>query len=144
VERAGCPFRKSSDVDRVVLVFIGACDRKNPDKTDQIPGCRVGKIRSHKTFNNPGQVKSGANRENKMDRKQIVELITEEITRLEHVRDLLSSSNGHGLVVSNGVKASRGPKKRVLSADARNRIAQAQKRRWAKQRKETQLAKKAS
>jgi hypothetical protein len=79
-----------------------------------------------------------------MDRKQIVELITEEITRLEHVRDLLSSTNGHGVAISNGVKASRGPKKRILSADARNRIAQAQKRRWAKQRKEAQVVKKAS
>jgi hypothetical protein len=73
-----------------------------------------------------------------------LELIGEEITRLEQVRELLSSKNGHSLVAGRGAKASAGPKKRVLSADARNRIAQAQKRRWAKQRREAQLAKKAS
>jgi hypothetical protein len=76
-----------------------------------------------------------------MDRNGILELIGEEISRLERVRDLLSSKNGH---VSHGSKGFGAPKKRVLSEDARNRIAQAQKRRWAKQRREALLAKKAS
>ena len=76
-----------------------------------------------------------------MDRNGILELIGEEITRLERVRELLSAKNGHGLAANNTAK---GRTKRVLSADARNRIAQAQKRRWAKQRKEALLAKKAS
>jgi len=79
-----------------------------------------------------------------MDRNGILEMIGEEISRLERVRELLGSKNGHSLVVGRVSKVSAVPKKRVLSADARNRIAQAQKRRWAKQRKEALLAKKAS
>ncbi len=77
-----------------------------------------------------------------MDRNGILELIGEEISRLEQVRDLLSSKNGH--ISARGSKGFSAPKKRILSADARNRIAQAQKRRWAKQRREALLAKKAS
>jgi hypothetical protein len=79
-----------------------------------------------------------------MDRNGILELIGEEISRLERVRELLGSKNGHGQSAVRGSKASAAPKKRILSQDARNRIAQAQKRRWAKQRKEALLAKKAS
>jgi hypothetical protein len=78
-----------------------------------------------------------------MDRKQILEVIGDEIARLERVRELLGANNGHNLVVSSSAK-SGSPKKRILSEDARNRIAQAQKRRWAKQRKEALVAKKAS
>ena len=79
-----------------------------------------------------------------MDRNDILKLIGEEINRLERVRELLSSKNGHAQMVTHGSKASGAPKKRILSEDARNRIAQAQKRRWAKQRREALLAKKAS
>ncbi len=79
-----------------------------------------------------------------MDRDGILKLIEEEISRLERVRELLSAKNGHGPTVGRVAKASGAPKKRVLSQDARNRIAQAQKRRWAKQRREALLAKKAS
>jgi hypothetical protein len=79
-----------------------------------------------------------------MDRNGILEMIGEEISRLERVRELLGSTNGHSVVVGRPSKVSAVPKKRVLSEDARNRIAQAQKRRWAKQRKEALLAKKAS
>lgn len=78
-----------------------------------------------------------------MDRERVIEYIGQEIHRLEQVRELLSTTNGHGHFQANGAK-SVGPKKRILSADARNRIAQAQKRRWAKQRREASLAKKAS
>ena len=79
-----------------------------------------------------------------MDRNGILELIGEEISRLERARDLLSASNGHSQIVGRLAKGSGVAKKRVLSQDARNRIAQAQKRRWAKQRREAALAKKAS
>jgi len=79
-----------------------------------------------------------------MDRNGILELIGEEISRLERVRELLGAKNGHSHIVGRVAKASGAPKKRVLSQDARNRIAQAQKRRWAKQRREALLAKKAS
>ena len=79
-----------------------------------------------------------------MDRNQILASIGEEISRLERVRDLLSATNGNGIFKSNGRSVStHTPKKRILSEDARNRIAQAQKRRWAKQRKEAALVKKA-
>jgi len=79
-----------------------------------------------------------------MDRNGILGLIGEEISRLERVRELLSTTNGHTHIVGRVVKTSEAPKKRILSEDARNRIAQAQKRRWAKQRREALLAKKAS
>jgi hypothetical protein len=79
-----------------------------------------------------------------MDRNGILEVIGEEISRLERVRELLSAKNGHSQIAGRGAKASGGPKKRILSQDARNRIAEAQKRRWAKQRREALLAKKAS
>ena len=78
-----------------------------------------------------------------MDRNQILQLIGEEITRLERVKELLSATNGHHLLSNKVRKAANLPKKRILSEDARNRIAQAQRRRWAKQRKEAALAKKA-
>jgi len=79
-----------------------------------------------------------------MNRDAILQLIGEEISRLERVRDLLSTKNGHSPAIGRIAKATGSPKKRVLSEDARNRIAQAQKRRWAKQRREALLAKKAS
>lgn len=68
-----------------------------------------------------------------MDRNEIIASIDEEISRLERVRELLHSSNGHQIGAG---KSDQGRKKRVLSEEARRRIAQAQKRRWAKQRKE--------
>jgi hypothetical protein len=77
-----------------------------------------------------------------MDRNQILQAIGEEISRLERVKELLSATNGHRLVTTAKAGAVNLPKKRFLSEDARNRIAQAQKKRWAKQRKETALAKK--
>lgn len=62
-----------------------------------------------------------------------------EIARLTQVRSLLASS---GKVTarlperknSKGPAAARGRKKRVLSADARKRIADAQRKRWAAQK----------
>ncbi len=82
-----------------------------------------------------------------MNREAIIAQIDEELSRLERVRDLLNSTNGYkALAAKAGVKAggraaaTPGRKKRVLSEEARNRIAQAQKRRWAKQRRETAAA----
>jgi hypothetical protein len=78
-----------------------------------------------------------------MDREKILEAIDEEIATLQHVKLLLSSNNGSNLLnVSGRGTEAKVPKKRILSDDARSRIAQAQKRRWAKQRKETASAKK--
>ena len=59
-----------------------------------------------------------------------------EISRLTQVRSLLVNSgkaNGK-LTARKGIKAPSTGRKRVLSADARKRIADAQRRRWAAQR----------
>lgn len=76
-----------------------------------------------------------------MDHTQIVASLDEEISRLQRVRDLLSNVNGRHSVTAARSAESPVRKRRVLSEEARNRIAQAQKRRWAKQRKETSAAK---
>jgi 50S ribosomal subunit-associated GTPase HflX len=71
-----------------------------------------------------------------MSIESILAEIDAEIARLTQVRSLLAGSRA---VVSSGSKskASKGPgkkKKRVLSADARKRIADAQRKRWAAQK----------
>lgn len=70
-----------------------------------------------------------------MSRENILSAIDEEISRLQQARELLQSSGGSKLVsgISGGDKPRR---KRTLSPEARQRIAAAQKRRWAKQKKE--------
>ena len=70
-----------------------------------------------------------------MSREQILAAIDEEISKLQQVRSLLQGSSGSKLSsgFSTGGKT-RG--KRVLSQEARQRIAAAQKRRWAKQKRE--------
>ena len=73
-----------------------------------------------------------------MSREQIIAAIDEEIGRLHQVRKLLQSSSGT-LTIGSAVKIH---KERVLSPEARQRISAAQKRRWAKQKKETAAAKK--
>jgi hypothetical protein len=70
-----------------------------------------------------------------MTREEIVVAIDEEISRLEKVRALLQGSGDSRLFASGSLAGVR--KKRYLSADARKRIADAQKRRWAKQKKQT-------
>ena len=71
-----------------------------------------------------------------MSREQILKAIDDEISKLQQARKLLQSSGGSKLVSglpSNGRKTRA---KRTLSPEARARIAAAQKRRWAKQKKE--------
>lgn len=67
-----------------------------------------------------------------MNREQMIAAIDEEITKLEQVRNLLQHATGHRLLRTGA--AARPAKKRVLSAEARARIAAAQKRRWAAQK----------
>ena len=74
-----------------------------------------------------------------MTREELVAAVDEEISRLEKVRALLASTGGSR--ISAASFGNRPRKKRVLSADARARIAAAQRRRWAKQ-KAAQNAKK--
>lgn len=65
-----------------------------------------------------------------MTRQDMVTALDEEVDRLEHVKNLLEHSKLTIYCVGNAQPR----KQRVLSADARERIAQAQKRRWAKHR----------
>jgi len=62
-----------------------------------------------------------------MDTTQLISEIDAEISRLQQARALLAG--GHRVNHAN----SRGGK-RILSADARARIAAAQRKRWAKQK----------
>ena len=67
----------------------------------------------------------------------ILAQIDEEIARLTQVRSLLagSGSSASGLSGRKAKKAPAKPKKsRVLSPEARKRIADAQRKRWAAQR----------
>jgi hypothetical protein len=71
-----------------------------------------------------------------MNREQIIRSLDEEIDRLHQVRKLLLSAGRQDF----GMHAGKTGVKRVLSAEARQRIAAAQKRRWAKHRKEAAAA----
>jgi hypothetical protein len=75
-----------------------------------------------------------------MNREQIIAALDEEIGRLHQVRKLLLNAGRHNF--GSSVTTGKSAAKRVLSADARQRIAAAQKRRWAKHRKEAAAAQK--
>ncbi len=68
----------------------------------------------------------------------ILAQIDSEIARLTQVRGLLSNtgkvSTSINRLAANKAPAKRARKRRVLSADARKRIADAQRKRWAAQR----------
>ncbi|MGO9316497.1 MAG: hypothetical protein ACLPXT_12150 [Terracidiphilus sp.] len=70
----------------------------------------------------------------------ILALIDAEIASLQQVRSLLASTGkvtvkGTGRKTQKAAKApKRGKKRRVLSAEARKRIADAQRKRWAAQK----------
>ena len=70
-----------------------------------------------------------------MTREEILAAIDGEIARLEQVRALLRDSTSEQFLPLHA-SAPGTKKKRMLSPDARQRIAQAQKRRWAKARSE--------
>ncbi len=74
-----------------------------------------------------------------MNTKEILEHINSEISRLQQVKALLqgTSTNGHSRSAAslNGSAAPKVKGKRVLSVEARKKIAAAQRRRWAKARK---------
>jgi len=64
-----------------------------------------------------------------MGTREIVVELDAQLARLREARALLTGSNGR-------VVTKRGSRKRpVLSAEARKRIGDAQRRRWAKQKK---------
>jgi topoisomerase IA-like protein len=64
-----------------------------------------------------------------MNTPELLSSIDSEIVRLQQVRSLLAGRDGH-------VRLGRKPRmKRTMSAEARARIAAAQRARWAKQKK---------
>lgn len=69
-----------------------------------------------------------------MAREQIIAAIDEEISKLQQVRKLLQGASGK---LASRLTSGKPRAKRVLSPEARQRIAAAQKRRWAKQKKES-------
>jgi hypothetical protein len=74
-----------------------------------------------------------------LNTKEILEHINGEIARLQQVKSLLQgTTNGHSRSAtadSNGSAAPKVKGKRVLSLEARKKIAAAQRKRWAKARK---------
>jgi hypothetical protein len=73
-------------------------------------------------------------RDIKMDTQSILAAVSEEIARLEQVKVLLSA--GTGRVPDTSFRFGAKPrKKRVMSKEARERIAAAQRKRWAAQKK---------
>jgi len=72
--------------------------------------------------------------------ESIVALIDEEIAKLTQIRTLLATTTGstsYKVVGPKGKKAlaaAKGKKRRVLSPEARKRIADAQRKRWAAQK----------
>ncbi len=72
---------------------------------------------------------------NGMKIKSILSELDAEIARLTQVRKLLAGYGSATVTAKVAAKApARARKKRVLSAEARRRIAEAQKRRWAAQK----------
>jgi hypothetical protein len=69
-----------------------------------------------------------------MDTTELLSSIDAEITRLQEARALLAGRDGH---VRRGGKPG---KKRTLSTEARARIAAAQRKRWAAQKKAAKAA----
>ena len=73
-----------------------------------------------------------------LNTKEILDHINDEISRLQQVKSLLQgASNGYSKGASSASNGSA-PKvkgKRVLSVEARKKIAAAQRKRWAKARK---------
>ncbi|MDQ1453361.1 MAG: hypothetical protein QOK38_3227 [Acidobacteriaceae bacterium] len=71
-----------------------------------------------------------------MTRHEIIVALDQEIQRLETARTLIRSSHDvtAGLAVRNGQPQRTG--KRQISPEGRRRIIEAQRRRWAKQKKE--------
>jgi hypothetical protein len=72
-----------------------------------------------------------------LNTKEILDHINSEIARLQQVKALLQgTTNGaRGAASANGSVAPKVKGKRVLSEEARKKIAAAQRKRWAKARK---------
>ena len=67
-----------------------------------------------------------------MIRADITRALDEEIERLQQVKRLLQGTGGISPALNNLVNHKDGRPTRVISEEGRRRIAEAQKRRWAK------------
>jgi hypothetical protein len=70
-----------------------------------------------------------------MNRPEIIRALDEEIVRLYQVRDLLQGTQNITPALAKLVANGSSSQKRTISAEGRRRIAEAQKRRWAKQKR---------
>lgn len=70
-----------------------------------------------------------------MNTSELLSSIDAEITRLRQARALLAGQDGYP-----SPRLPSGPKKRFMSAEARKRIGDAQRKRWAKQKKAAKKA----
>lgn len=74
-----------------------------------------------------------------MELKEILAALDDEISRLKQVRSLLAGADGHvtqsATSFAFGANQTAPRKRRRMSAKARARIAAAQKKRWAAQKK---------
>ena len=71
-----------------------------------------------------------------MTRNDMIVALDQEIQRLEQVRSLLQRSRERTAGLIPSAIQSRQPAKRKMSPEGRQRIIEAQRRRWAKQKKE--------
>lgn len=67
-----------------------------------------------------------------MTRSDIMKVLDEEIERLQQVKRLLEGTGGFSPALHSLVNHKNGRSARVISEEGRRRIAEAQKRRWAK------------
>jgi hypothetical protein len=77
-----------------------------------------------------------------MGHQAIFDEINAELSRLHQARQLLTRGNGAGSAIAPRAEKSttKPAKKHVLSAEARARIADAQKKRWAKTKRLAELS----
>jgi hypothetical protein len=67
-----------------------------------------------------------------VEHQSIIAAIDAELSRLQQARQLLAKNSGIGsAIVQRTVQGTKPAKKRVLSPEARKRIAEAQKKQWA-------------
>jgi hypothetical protein len=71
-----------------------------------------------------------------MTRHEIIVALDEEIQRLETARTLIRNSRDMAAEISSRNSNGKSAAKRRISPEGRRRIIEAQRRRWAKQKKE--------
>ncbi len=82
-----------------------------------------------------------------MTREEMIAAVDEELRRLDQIRELLAKSHSERFTMPEAnadaeasPRAAGGAKKRALSPEARHSIGLAQKRRWARQKRDDAAA----